>query len=238
MPSANKRQNQLRAQIRGGATRPEVIDGKQWLANENSRRIYSYAFEADSSQLRAPVVFEFDEEGVHLTHVWWSEAGRWQGTQPTLNLQGPKGVEFGQGGIDFKQVAELPLVGEQISAFKPSLNNPAEMNSRELSAYITALNSRQVPSGVLAVALERKRSSLFDPLVMVLIGAPASFAFGRRSTVAALCAAVLLGLFFWGTVSVFGHIGAEGFLPASIAAWVPPFLFSVVGVYLLLRVQT
>jgi len=90
----------------------------------------------------------------------------------------------------------------------------------------------------LAVALERKRSSLFDPLVMVLIGAPASFAFGRRSTVTALCAAVLLGLFFWGTVSVFGHIGAEGFLPASIAAWVPPFLFSIVGVYLLLRVQT
>lgn len=240
MPTANRRQNQLRAQIRGGgARRAEVIDGRQWLATENTRRVYSYVFDAETGGLKTPAVFEFDAGGVHLTGAWWGELGYWRdGPSSPLILRNPQGVEFKEGEIAFKRLSELPAGGEQRSAFKPSLSDPTEMNSRELSAYIRALNSREVASGALIVALERKRASLLDPLVMVLIGAPASLAFGRRSTVAALCAAVLLGLFFWGTVSVFGHIGSEGLLPARIAAWVPPFLFSVVGVYLLLKVRT
>ncbi len=237
MPQANKRQNLLRAQIRGGPSRTGGVDGRQWLAIESTKRVYAYTFDGNG-YLDEPVVFEFDDRGIHLTRGWWSKRGTWPTPTSALILQETKVLEIGEGKIVSSYQATVPLEGVRSETFKPSLNNPLEMDSKDLSAYIKTLKSREVDLAGLAVALERKRASLLDPLVMVLVGAPAALAFSKRSTVIALCSAVFLGLFYWGTVSVFGHLGTEGFLPAKIAVWVPPFLYSVVGVYLLFRVQT
>ena len=189
--------------------------------------------------LKNPVVFEFDGQGVHLLKVWWSAEGAWSG-DGNLSLQFPSAqlMELSEGQVLSSRQPLLSVEGERADTFKPMLNNPAEMNSGELSAYISSLKARQVSSASLSVALERKRASLLDPLVMALIGAPASLMFGRRSAVVALCVAVMLGVIFWGASSVFGHFGVEGMLPAKLAAWGPSFLFSIVGLYLLLRVRT
>jgi LPS export ABC transporter permease LptG len=240
MPATNRRQNQLRAQIKGRAvTRSEAPFGRQWLASENTRRIYAYTFDANPTALKNPVVFEFDSEGVHLLKVWWSAEGAWSGDgNSSLQFPNAQLMELREGQVISSRQPLLSVEGERADTFKPMLNNPAEMSSAELSAYIGSLKARQVSSASLSVALERKRASLLDPLVMALIGAPASLMFGRRSAVVALCAAVMLGVIFWGASSVFSHFGVEGMLPAKLAAWGPSFLFSIVGLYLLLRVRT
>lgn len=240
MPEANKRQNQLRTQIRSGVTRLEVTDGRQWLATEKTSRLFSYAFGVDGALLKAPVVYEFDDDRVHLKRTLWSNSASWSGAGDGLSLtfQHALVVDFSEGRVLSRRLPSVSVAGETADMFKPTLNNPAEMSSKELSAYIAVLKTRNLVPAALVVALERKRAALFDPLVMVLVGAPASLAFGRRSTVVALCAAVVLGLCFWGTVSLFGHLGGEGFLPAQVAVWVPTFIYAVTGVYLLLRVQT
>lgn len=239
MPETNKRQNQLRSQIRGGVARFDAAGGRRWLATENARRVYTYYFDVSRSHLQTPTVFEFDGEGIHLVRMWWSERGSWRPPASHLMVFDDATVlEFGGAAFTSSKVASLLVEGERTEIFKPPLNDPAEMNTDELSAYINILRSLGVSSPSLLTALERKRANLLSPLVMVLISAPASLAFGRRSTVAALCLAVILGVCYWGATGVFYHFGTEGYLPALIAAWVPQFLFSFVGIYMLSRVRT
>src|ERR1700693_2998320 len=45
MPSANRKQDALRARIRGGQPRAITGTGRQWLASVESRRLYSYEFD-------------------------------------------------------------------------------------------------------------------------------------------------------------------------------------------------
>jgi LPS export ABC transporter permease LptF/LPS export ABC transporter permease LptG len=241
MPGTNKRQNQLRSQIRGGVTRMDAAGGRRWMATENTRRVYTYFFDAGRSRLDRPTVFEFDEQGIHLVRVWWSESAEWVAaphSTPPLIFSNATMLKLGDGRFISQQLEKLPVAAERQELFKPPLNDPAEMNAGELSAYINVLKAQGIQAAPLMAALERKRAGLLAPLVMVLIGAPASLAFGRRSTVAALFLAVVLGVIFWGVSGLFNHFGAQEYLPPPVSAWVPPFLFALAGTYLLLRVKT
>jgi lipopolysaccharide export LptBFGC system permease protein LptF len=73
---------------------------------------------------------------------------------------------------------------------------------------------------------------------MTLLGVPLALAFGRRSALAALCAAVGVGLTFWGASSGFQQLGNYGLLSARIAVWSPIVIFAAIGVYLLFRART
>jgi lipopolysaccharide export system permease protein len=90
----------------------------------------------------------------------------------------------------------------------------------------------------LTVALGRRLAEPFLPLVMILVGAPLAFIFGRRGTVVALCVSIGVGLLFLGVMSVAQQVGASGLLSPYIAAWSPPLLFSGAGIYMLTRSQT
>ena len=45
--------------------------GRQWLAVPGSplKRIYSYEYDEPAGDLKEPVVYEFDDEGVHLRRI-------------------------------------------------------------------------------------------------------------------------------------------------------------------------
>ena len=73
---------------------------------------------------------------------------------------------------------------------------------------------------------------------MALVGAPLALAFGRRSAVTALCAAVFLALAFLGVTSGLQQAGAGGLLPPAVAAWAPILIFAAVGLYFLTRAKT
>src|SRR6185503_944553 len=78
------------------------------------------------------------------------------------------------------------------SAFKPTVDRPSQFDSNGLRSYIAALKIRGAETAALAVALQRKYSSPFTVLVMALIGMPLAIEFGRKSTVIALCSAVVV----------------------------------------------
>ena len=69
MPSANVKQEALRARIRGGQPRAITRTGRQWLASPENRRLYSYEFHEQAGVLREPAVYELDDEAVHLRRV-------------------------------------------------------------------------------------------------------------------------------------------------------------------------
>lgn len=237
LPQANRRQNALRVQIRSGGLQSEPRSGRVWAATADTRRIYSYAQGGGAGVYASPLVFDFDERGVHLRRVVYGERAELVGGARlevsgarVLDLSAGQSFEVG-GGTERLEVSDPEV-------FKYQLNNPNELDAEELSAYIKTLKRSDADVQALYVALERKRAEPFSPLVMALVGAPLALAFGRRSAVKALCAAVFIALCFLGVTSGLQQAGLGGLLPPTIAAWAPIFIFAAVGLYFLTRART
>src|SRR5215213_1263138 len=236
MPDANRRQNALRGMIRTGAVQADIQSGKVWVSSTDTRRIYSYDPVSVGGQLNNLSVFEFDSEALHLERVLVSPG---MSLAPGAFVEGRGDlIELGGGGADYERGASIRLSAGDFYVLNSELNKPTELNSRALSAYISELKARGVNVSPLAVVLERKKAEPFSPLIMILVGAPLAFAFGRRGTMVALCMAIGSGLAFLGLTSGFQQAGANGLLTPTVAAWAPSMLFLAVSGYLLTRTRT
>lgn len=240
LPQANRRQESYRAQIRGGLNRAITPTGVQWLAVPDSLRVYSYKYGDEGQTLLTPVAYEFDAEGVHLKRLILGREGKWRGTNE-LDFHGAEIREIGQmnrRGIDR---VDLYTIAETIPAqsFKPLLNKPSELNSKALSEYIRTLkNVRPDEIANLRVALYRRTADITTPTILALIGIPFGVFFGRRSAFWALGAAIVIGLLLWGSASAFQQLGNYKILPAVIAAWGTPLIFTALALLLFSRART
>jgi lipopolysaccharide export system permease protein len=89
-----------------------------------------------------------------------------------------------------------------------------------------------------AVALQRRYSTPFLPLVIALFSAPFALSLSRKGRVATIGAAVGIWLLFIGTMNFFEQFGLNGLLPETLAVWAPLAIFALIGVYLLSRIRT
>ncbi|MFL6209032.1 MAG: LptF/LptG family permease [Pyrinomonadaceae bacterium] len=240
LPLANRRQEALRAQIRGGAAQAATQAGRYWLALPESGRIYTYLYEEKGGQLIEPVVFEFDESGIHIRRILMGRAGRWDTDGGGLQLAQAQVLEL-SGRAPTMSSSPASVVPEQVppQVFKPVLNKPSELNAADLSRYIMVLKAQKgVDVQTYALALARRRADPFAPLVMALLGLPLALTFGRRTALAALSLAIGIGLAFWGSVSGCQQLGQYRLLPPDVAAWAPLLVFMTIGAYLLTKART
>jgi LPS export ABC transporter permease LptG len=237
MPEANRRQNALRGVIRSGGAQAEAQKGRRWVASADSRRVYNYSPSGPGGELADLVVFNFDREALHLERIYLAPSASPAGGTALL-MREAEVVDFGGGGVSYTHRSGVSVEAEAFEAFNPGLNRPMEFSFEELSAYIKALKERGVNVQPLAVALQRRLVEPFLPLVMILVGSPLAFLFGRRGTLLALCFGIGVGLLFLGLSSVAQQVGAGGLISANIAAWAPPALFSAAGLYMLSRART
>ncbi len=238
MPEANKKQDALRAQIRGGVTRATTTLGRQWLASAETGRLYAYTYEEGDGTLQEPAIYEFDAEGVHLTRVIQGKAGQWT-TPNTMEVLGADLIGL-RGEQVIREKGDKFEVGRVAApeVFKPGIDKPSQLSASDLSAYIRKTKSRGGETAALVVALQRKYAEPFGALVMALIGIPLALSFGRRSAIAALASAVAIGLVFWATTGGFQQLGDYHLLPPAVAAWAPIIIFMAAGTYLLSRART
>ena len=236
MPDANRRQNALRGMIRTGAVQADVQSGKIWVSSADTRRIYSYDPVSVGGRLNNLSIFDFDAEALHLERVLVTP-GMSLASGTFLEGRG-ESIELGGGGATYERGAPIRLSAGDFYMLNGELNKPTELDAKSLSAYIKELKERGVNVAPLSVVLERKRAEPFSPMIMILVGAPLAFVFGRRGTMVALCMAIGSGLAFLGLTSGFQQAGANGILTPSVAAWAPSLLFLAVGGYLLTRTRT
>ena len=238
MPSANVRQESLRAQIRGGQARAITGTGRQWLASAETGRLYSYEFDEQGGVLNEPTIYELDDESVHLRKVTAGKLGVWTAPDQmlikdaeTIGLQGmvvarQATADVQLGGVDSPQV------------FRPTVDKPSQLSGTALSSYLKAAKQRGVDVSALTVALQRKYANPLSVVVMAFIGMPLALAFGRRGAIVALCMAVGVSVLYWGIGGSFQQLGGHGLLPPEVAAWSPPVIFAAAGTYFLTRVRT
>jgi len=237
MPGTNLKQDALRARIRGGEARAITRSGRQWLASTQTHRFYSYEFD-ENGRLIDPAIYELDSEGVHLTQVVKGTSGVWTDANH-LKINEAETLALKGMGLERTSNAETTFTGvESPAVFKPTIDKPSQLSSRDLRSYLNAAKQRGMDVSALAVALQRKYAGPFGILIMALVGMPLAVSFGRKGTVIALCAAVVVGIAYWAVGGGFQQLGNHGLLRPSVAGWSPLVIFTAAGTYFLSRVRT
>ena len=237
MPGTNLKQDALRARIRGGEARATTRTGRQWLASTDTHRFYSYEFGEDG-RLIEPTIYELDADAVHLAQVVSGKTGTWSDASH-LKLSDAETLALRGMEVERKSDAEITFAGvESPSIFKPTIDKPSQLSARDLRSYLNAAKQRGTDVSALAVALQRKYAGPFGILIMAFIGMPLAVSFGRKGTVIALCAAVVVGIAYWAVGGGFQQLGNHGLLRPSVAGWSPLLIFAAAGTYFLSRVRT
>jgi lipopolysaccharide export system permease protein len=238
MPEANRRQNTLRGMIRtGGGAQTEAQTGRKWVSSADSRHIYAYNPSNMSGQYSDLMVLNFDAEALHIENMYLAPMAI-TNESLKLELNEAEVLDFSGQKVSHAHIHADSIDSEDFRAFNAELNRPMEYDFAALSAYIKALKARGANIQPLLVALEKRLVEPILPLVMILVGVPLAFVFGRRGTILALCVAIGVGLLFLGAMNISQQIGSSGLISPYIAAWSPPILFSAAGIYLLSRSQT
>ncbi|MBC7933074.1 MAG: LptF/LptG family permease [Rubrivivax sp.] len=240
LPGANRQQEMLRTRIRGGRMNAVSPTGAQWLATDN--RIYGFRFVAGSNSLDEPTSFEFDENGVHIRRTVSGRSGRIAQSGKLIFERVIK-LELSESGPGQIQSLSDYTIQENTpqDAFKPTLKRPSELNTLELSKYIKLLEGQGAEAAELTMYSIVQKRRTADPLallVMTIVSIPLAIMFGKRSAILSLLSAVIIGLAFWGGVSLFQQLGNYGFIPPTLAAFSLPLLFTTIGIYILSRVRT
>lgn len=240
LPQANRKQESYRAQIRGGLNRAMTPTGFQWLYIPDTGRLYFYKFDEGRRTLLHPVIYEFDSEGVHIKRLIMSQMGSWNGPGQ-IEFKDVEVIDVDQTGTGKISSIERINLAEDTSpdSFKPMLNKPSELSSTALSMYIkTIKNVRPEEVTSLSVALYRRSADIATPIILSIIGIPFGVFFGRRSAFWALVAAISIGLLLWASASGFQQLGNYSLLPAALAAWATPLIFTTLGLALFSRART
>jgi len=238
MPTANVRQNALRAQIRGGEPRAVTNAGAEWLASSESNRLYSYEFDEQNNTLQDPVIYGFDPEGVHLVSITKARSGHWSAND-RLALKDVEVFSTHELEVDRSAVSETEIGSvEPPQVFRPTIDKPSQLSATGLRSYVQAARRRGMDVSALVLALQRKYATPFGTIVMAFIGIPLALSFGRKGAIIALCLAVGVSVAYLGVGGGFQQLGNYGLLPPGVAAWSPAIIFAAAGTYFLSRLRT
>ena len=112
------------------------------------------------------------------------------------------------------------------------------MNFRELDQYIRGLHQRGYDTVKLQVQFYRKFSVPLFALIMAMISVPFGFLVGNRGAMTGIGVSMAIGIAYLGLDPLFTEMGNVNQLSPTIAAWSPDLLFSMMGLYLLLRMRS
>jgi LPS export ABC transporter permease LptF/LPS export ABC transporter permease LptG len=239
MPEANVRQDNLRAQIRGGSVAQVANESeRRWLVSADGSRIYAYEYDERRQVLLKPAIYEFDKDLVELKRVTFGEEGKWLAGNE-FEIDRAHWINLDEARVTQQSAAQIRISGvDPPSVFKPTVDRPSQLSADRLRSYIKTLKARGADTAALAVALQRKYASPFSVIVMALIGMPLAISLGRKSTVVALCSAVVVSLAFWLVSGGFQQLGEHALLPPGPAVWTPIVIFVCGGLYFISRVRT
>jgi LPS export ABC transporter permease LptF/LPS export ABC transporter permease LptG len=243
VPDADRRQDQLRSVIKGKPPQTYLHPESKWINTEHNR-IYHYDYFDPASRVMSGVnIYEIDPGPFRLKRHIFAKRARWE---PTLNkwefqsgwcadFQGTHTIgydSFTDGIRTFKELVEEP------DYFMREAHQSRQMNFQELQTYIADLQRKGFDTISLQVQLNKKFSVPMFAFIMAMVSIPFAFLAGNRGAMAGVGVSLALAIAYWSVDKLFEQVGALGQLPAPMAAWSPDVLFSLAGLYFLVRMRT
>jgi LPS export ABC transporter permease LptF/LPS export ABC transporter permease LptG len=247
LPTANRRQEQLRSEIKGRPAQTFLRPDRKWISGQSdnaatpNRIFYYQAFDPDRDVFANLTVFEFDPHSFTLVRRIFATAAHWDANVGDWVLDNGWQRTFTNQTIASYQpfsVASFPEIHEQPTYFKKEDKQSQEMSYVELSRYIADLRQSGFDTVRLRVQLDRKIADPVITLVMAILAVPFAVSMGKRGGLAGISTAIAVAISYWVVAGIFSSMGDIDTLPPLLAAWSPDLLFAIAGSYLLLRTPT
>jgi LPS export ABC transporter permease LptG len=241
LPETNQQQDALRNQIKGKPAQTMYRPGRQWIFGK-SDKIYNYRFfDPDVNIFANLSVFEIDPNAFRLKRRIYAARAFWEPHIHRWVLEDGWIRDFADGRVtDYQPFAvhTFSELDEAPSYFKKEVKPSEQMSALELRSYIQSLKQSGFDVVRLSVALYRKFSYPLIAFVVTLIAIPFSFSTGSRGALAGIAISIGIAIVYWSVSSLFEAMGNLSQLPPAVAAWSPDVLFSLGGIYLLMRIKT
>ncbi len=115
---------------------------------------------------------------------------------------------------------------------------PAEMGYRDLGEFIEAMERSGTDVNKLRVERMLKLAIPATCVIIMLIGAPLATSTQRGGTAYGVAISLAVTVIFLVLLQLTKAIGEGGLIRPELAAWLPGFLFAIIGGYLLIKVRT
>ncbi len=247
LPGANRRQEALRAEIKGKPAQTFLRPDRKWISGQTGRtgepnRIFYYQlFDTDRDVFANLTVFEFNPQTFHLERRIFASSAHWDASVSRwIFVNGWQRTFAGETVATYQPytVATFPEIREQPSYFKKEDKPSQEMSYGELDRYIADLQQSGFDTVRLRVQMERKLADPAITLVMAILAVPFAVSMGRRGGLTGIATAIGVAIAYWVVLGLFSSMGDINTLPPMLAAWAPDLLFGIAGTYLLLRTPT
>ena len=244
-PWTNRLQDELRTTIRSkGITGSR--NRKLWVASGN--RIVSHEQDpsASDNETSSPsdcrtrcsvqnvTIYEFAADKARLQTVYRISDAVWD--DGTLTVNSGTMYELGADRVAEKSLGNTSLPVERQAITGADLR-PSQMSASETGSRLKSASSESVRR-TLAVALEKKYTTLVLPFVVAIFTAPFALGLRRKGRVSTIGYAVGLWFVFVAVSSTMEQLGLNGTLPPAIAVWSPLVLFTMIGIYMISKVRT
>lgn len=246
LPQANRRQEALRATIKGRPPQTFLHPEQKWIfgqshPGEPGHIFYYQFFDPDTNEFANMSIFEFDPQTfsiskrIFASRVFWDDSTNgWTFENGWVrSFDGATQTQY----HEFTRTA-ISEIHEEPSYFKKESLQSQEMNFGQLDHYIRDLRQSGFDTMRLRVALWHKLAYPLIAIVMAVLAIPFALSMGRHGSLTGIAVAIAVALAYWVIDGLFGAMGNVNYLPAALAAWSPDVLFSLAGGYLLLRTAT
>ena len=243
-PFTNRLQDELRLTIRNRGKTPSR-NRKIWVASENKMVSYERNPPASDNELpdsncRVPCpvknlrIYEFAADKAKLQAVYRISEAVWDDG----NLNVSSGTKYAMAAEGF---AERSLDNSSLQVERRVITGtdlrPSQMSASETSSLLKSATSESLLR-TLAVAIEKKYTTLVLPFVVAVFTAPFALGLRRKGRVGTIGYAVGLWFVFVAVSSTMEQLGLNGTLPPAIAVWSPLVLFTMIGIYMISKVRT
>jgi LPS export ABC transporter permease LptG/LPS export ABC transporter permease LptF len=241
VPGANRKQDALRDEIKGRPKQTYLRPDRKWIMGQGSRIYYYEYFDTAEQTMGGVNVFELEPNTFRLERQILAERARWSSTLKTWVFENGWYSDF----KTTNQRSYTPIVAttfqeltEPPDYFFTAALQDKQMNATELERYIADLRQRGFPTTKLQVQLYRKFAVPLFALIMAMIAVPFGFLVGSRGAMTGIGVSMAIGIAYLAIDPLFQKLGEVSQLPPAMAAWSPDVLFSLTGLYLLLRMRS
>jgi LPS export ABC transporter permease LptG/LPS export ABC transporter permease LptF len=245
VPAANRRQEALRDEIKAKPKASWLRPERKWIKGYGSRIYYYRYFEVGEQKMDDVNVFDLDPNSFRLIHEIVAARASWNPALKTWVFEDGWSAEFQ--GSECKtyagfhgplQPVSFPALTEPPDYFLKEATQYKEMNFLQLDRYIADLQKSGFGTTSLQVQFYRKFSMPAFALIMSLIAAPFGFMVGNRGAMAGIGVSIVIAISYLALGSLFEKLGDVSLMPPSMAAWSPDVVFSLAGVYLMMRMRS
>jgi lipopolysaccharide export LptBFGC system permease protein LptF len=236
----------LRAEIKKKPVATYLRADRQWVYGQGSR-IYNYRFLDPKQAIMTKVnVYELDPQTFHVVHQISADRAFWDAKQNTWVFQngvseivGDKPGAYTENYREFHgRSASFPQLTERPSWFVKEEKEYKEMNFGELGQYIRESQASGLDTTSLQVQYYKKFAVPLFALIMAILSIPFAFVAGNRGAMTGVGISFGIAIAYWTVGTLFEQIGDLNQLPAVIAAWSPDIIFSLAGLYFMVRMKT